>query len=88
MYGELPFKPSAPNAETIEALKDGEHPERMTTHTLEEFKRLTSNEGYPGKQPFRHDLRRIQGRGKNLSKLASQEQTASCHARHDAHFAC
>jgi hypothetical protein len=52
MYGELPFKPSVPNAESIEALQDGEHPERMTTHTLEEFKRLTSNEGYPGKQPF------------------------------------
>ena len=39
MYGELPFKPSVPNAETIAALKEGEHPERMTTHTLEEFKR-------------------------------------------------
>jgi addiction module RelB/DinJ family antitoxin len=39
MYGELPFKPSVPNADTIEALKEGEHPERMTTHTLEEFKR-------------------------------------------------
>ena len=23
----------------VEALKEGEHPERMTTHTLEEFKR-------------------------------------------------
>lgn len=39
MYGELPFKPSVPNAETIEALEEGEHPERMHTSTLEEFKR-------------------------------------------------
>jgi antitoxin component of RelBE/YafQ-DinJ toxin-antitoxin module len=39
MYGKLPFKPSIPNAETIAALKEGKHPERMTTHTLEEFKR-------------------------------------------------
>lgn len=39
MYGELPFKPRVPNAETIKALKEGAHPERMTTYTLEEFKR-------------------------------------------------
>lgn len=39
MYGELPFKPSVPNAETIAALKEGKHPEPMITHTLEEFKR-------------------------------------------------
>ena len=39
MYGELPFKPSVPNAETIKALEEGDHPERMTTYTLDEFKR-------------------------------------------------
>jgi DNA-damage-inducible protein J len=38
MYGELPFKPGIPNAETIAALEEGEHPERMKTYTLEEFK--------------------------------------------------
>jgi addiction module RelB/DinJ family antitoxin len=39
IYGELPFKPSVPNAETLAALEEGDHPEQMTTHTLEEFKR-------------------------------------------------
>ena len=38
MYGELPFKPAIPNAETIAAFEEGEHPERMKTYTLEEFK--------------------------------------------------
>ncbi len=39
MYGELPFKPSVPNAETIEALEESEHPEKMMRYTLDEFKR-------------------------------------------------
>jgi addiction module RelB/DinJ family antitoxin len=39
MYGELPFKPSIPNAETIAALEESEHPEQMTTYTLDAFKR-------------------------------------------------
>jgi DNA-damage-inducible protein J len=39
MYRELPFTPRVPNAATIKALKEGKHPERMTTYTLDEFKR-------------------------------------------------
>jgi antitoxin component of RelBE/YafQ-DinJ toxin-antitoxin module len=40
MYGELPFKPSVPNAETIAALEEAEqHPERMTRYTFEEWEK-------------------------------------------------
>lgn len=38
MYGELPFKPSIPNPDTIAALEEGEHPEQMKTYSLDEFK--------------------------------------------------
>lgn len=40
MYGELPFKPSVPNAETIAALEEAkQHPERMTRYTFEEWEK-------------------------------------------------
>ena len=39
IYGKLPFQPSIPNAETIAALQEGEHPETMATYTLEAFGR-------------------------------------------------
>lgn len=39
MYGELPFHPRIPNAETLAALKETDHPEKLKTYSLEEFKK-------------------------------------------------
>src|SRR5262249_46664545 len=37
MFGELPFRPRVPNAETLSALKEGEEGQ-LTSYTLDEFR--------------------------------------------------
>jgi len=39
MFGELPFRPSVPNEETLAALKEGEDQSKLTSYTLDEFRK-------------------------------------------------
>jgi DNA-damage-inducible protein J len=38
MFGELPFQPRIPNAETLAALKEAESSDSFTTQSLADFK--------------------------------------------------